>query len=67
MKTYQKPYTEKFPFQYSIESEFYVVHTCNKQAYERAWNQVIEKGITEFNITQINTLAMAGFTIIRKK
>jgi uncharacterized FlaG/YvyC family protein len=66
MKTYKTPNTDKFPFRYTVESNAYIVHTCNEDKYNELVRQIAEKEIIEFSAIQITKLQMAGFTAMKK-
>lgn len=61
MKTYKRPFTEKFPFMYYIESNAYIVSTVSESKFNEALKQIQEKNITEFTSQQLMKLELAGF------
>jgi hypothetical protein len=65
MKTYKTPYTEKFPFRYTIELLGYIVHTTNEDKHNKLIKQITEKDLTSFTPQQVLKLEVAGFTVIR--
>jgi len=66
VKIYKSEYTEKFPFQYTIEFEHYIVHTTNESKWISFQQQIKEKNIETLNSTSIFKLENAGFTVIKK-
>jgi hypothetical protein len=66
MKYYQRPFTDNYPFQYTVESGKYIAHTCNEAHYIELQKQIAEKGIVEFTPMQISKLEGSSFTTFKK-
>lgn len=67
MQYYSRPFTDRFPFQYTVESPAYVLHTCNLADYTRLLEQIKTKDIVEFTPQQVLKLQCSSFTVIKKQ
>jgi hypothetical protein len=66
MKFYKSKNTEKFPWRYFIETNFYIMNTTNRGLYRQSLRWIRRKQITEITPRDVRKLENLGFQIIKR-
>ncbi len=63
---YEMPYTQKFPFQYSVEIQYYTFHTTSKEKYEKFLEAVVRNNIHTVTGGLLRDLEASGFSVHKR-
>ncbi len=64
---YEMPYTQKFPFQYSVEIQYYTFHTTSKEKHEKFLEAIVRNNIHTVTGGLLRDLEASGFSVFRKE
>ena len=63
---YEMPYTQKFPFQYSVEIQYYTFHTTSKEKYEKFLEAIVRNNIHTVTGGLLRDLEASGFSVHKR-
>jgi len=63
---YEMPYTQKFPFQYSVEIQYYTFHTTSKEKYEKFLEAIVKNNIHTVTGGLLRDLEASGFSVHKR-
>lgn len=63
---YEMPYTQKFPFQYSVEIQYYTFHTTSKEKYEKFLEAIVRNNINTVTGSLLRDLEASGFSVHKR-